>query len=478
MAKAPFTGQGERATERLGLIHSDVCGPMRTMAKGGFYYFITFTDDFSRCGYVYLLKNNSDSFKKFKEYKAEVEKQTGDSIKVLRSDHGREYLSLEFKGFLKECGIVSQLTPSGTPQWNGVSERRNRTLLDMVVHRSSRARHEPERYYEFLLTQDDDVMLIDNDEPLTYQEVMNCPDSERWLEAMKYEMELMYQNKIWTSVDPPEGAKHIGCKWVFKKKTDMDVAMVKSIKILLAIAAYYDYEIWQMDVKTAFLIGSLEEDVYMIQPEGFVDPKFSKMVFKELGFIQNEDEPCVYKKVSGSHVAFLVLYVDDILLIGNDIPSLQVVKTWLGNSFSMKDLGDATYILGIKIYRDRSRKLISLSQSTYIDKVLHHFGMQEEKIGYVSISHGILISKDNCPKSLDDKGRMSKVPYASAIESVMYAMICTRPDVSYALIMLRRYQSNPGEGHWTSIKNILKYLKRTKDSFLVYGGDEKLVVKG
>ena len=142
--------------------------------------------------------------------------------------------------------------------------------------------------------------------------------------------------------------------------------MVKSIKILLAISAYYDYKIWQMDVKTAFLNGSLEEDVYLIQPEGFVDPGFPKMVcnllrsiyglkqasrrwnirfdgtVKEFGFIQNEDEPCVYKKISGIHVAILVLYVDDILLIGNDIPSLQDVKTWLGNSFSKKYLGDAT----------------------------------------------------------------------------------------------------------------------------------------
>ena len=77
MTKAPFTGQGERATERLGLVHSDVCGPMRTMARGELYYFITFTDDFSRYGYVHLLKNKYDSFEKFKEYKAEVEKQTG-----------------------------------------------------------------------------------------------------------------------------------------------------------------------------------------------------------------------------------------------------------------------------------------------------------------------------------------------------------------------------------------------------------------
>ena len=97
---------------------------------------------------------------------------------------------------------------------------------------------------------------------------------------------------------------------------------------------------------------------------------------KEFGFIQNEDESCAYKKISGSHVAFLVLYVDDILLIENDIPSLQVVKTWLGENFSMTDLGEATYILGIRIYRDRSRRLIGLSQSIYIDKVLHRFGMQ------------------------------------------------------------------------------------------------------
>ena len=94
------------------------------------------------------------------------------------------------------------------------------------------------------------------------------------------------------------------------------------------------------------------------------------------------------------------------------------------------------------------------------------------------MSHGIAISKEDCPKSLDDKDRMNKVPYASAIGSIMYTMICTPLDVSYALSMTRRYQSNPSEGHWTAVKNILKYLKRTKDSFLIHGGDEKLVVRG
>ncbi|VFQ83200.1 unnamed protein product [Cuscuta campestris] len=130
--KAPFTGHGERVSDVLGLIHSDVCGPINTEARGGFSYFVTFTDDLSRYGYVYHMKHKSECFDKFKEFRNEVEKQLGKSIKTLRSDRGGEYLSLEFNDYLKEHGILSQLTPPGTPQLNGVSERRNRTLLDMV----------------------------------------------------------------------------------------------------------------------------------------------------------------------------------------------------------------------------------------------------------------------------------------------------------------------------------------------------------
>ena len=396
--------------------------------------------------------------------------------------------------------------------------------------RSSRVRHEPERY-GFLVTDDKNVALID-DEPTSYQEAMQDPDSHKWLEAMKAEMQSMYDNQVWNLIDPPEGSKTIGCKWVFKKKTDMDgnvhtykarlvakgfrqthgidydetfspVVMLKSIRIMLAIAAYYDYEIWQMDVKTTFLNGSLLKDVYMTQPEGFVDPKNSGKVcklqrsiyglkqasqswnlrfdevIKGFGFIKNEDEPCVYKRVSGSAIVFLILYVDDILLIGNDIPTLTNVKTFLGKSFSMKDLGDAAYILGIKIYRDRSKRLIGLSQSTYIDKVLTRFRMEDSKRGFIPMSHGIKLSKTQRPANQEERNRMNKIPYASAIGSIMYAMLCTRPDVSYALSATSRYQSDPGESHWTAVKNILKYLRRTKDSFLVYGGFEsELVVTG
>ena len=161
-----------------------------------------------------------------------------------------------------------------------------------------------------------------------------------------------------------------------------------------------------MDVKTVFLNENLLEDVYMTQPEGFVIPensgkicKLQRSIYgmkqasrswnlrfdetvKDFGFIKNEDEPCVYKMVSGSAVVFLVLYVDDILLIGNDIPTLQKVKTWLGNYFSMKDLGEAAYILGIKIYRNRSKRIISLSQST-AEKV-QHVRFQKRILAHVS----------------------------------------------------------------------------------------------
>ena len=168
--------------------------------------------------------------------------------------------------------------------------------------------------------------------------------------------------------------------------------------------------------------------------------------------------------------------MDDILLIGNDIPTLQSVKSWLGKCFSMKDLGEAAYILGIKIYRERSQWLLGLSQSGYIDKVLKRFSMQDSKRGFLLMSHGIKLCKSQCPTTKDERERMDKIPYASAIGSIMYAMLCTRLDISYALSMTSRFQSNLGECHWIAVKNILKYLRRTKDIFLIYGGQEREIV--
>ncbi|GJV55355.1 retrotransposon protein, putative, ty1-copia subclass [Tanacetum coccineum] len=202
----------------------------------------------------------------------------------------------------------------------------------------------------------------------------------------------------------------------------------------------------------------------MEQPEGFVNPKYPNRVcklkrsiyglkqasrqwnkrfddeIKKFGFTQNCDEPCVYLKASGSNVTLLILYVDDILIMGNNIPMLQGVKSYLGRCFPMKDLGEAANILGIKIYRDRSRLLIGLCQ------------------------------RASTPAKLK---RMQNVPYALVVGSIMYAVRCTRLDVAFAQNTTSRFQQNPGDLHWTTVKNILKYLRNTKDMFLVYGGDLK-----
>ncbi|KAL0439498.1 UNVERIFIED_CONTAM: hypothetical protein Slati_2432800 [Sesamum latifolium] len=527
MTKKPFVGQSAIAKGLLDLVHTDVCGPLSIPARGGFSYFITFTDDHSRYGYVYLMRYKSEAFGRFKEYRLEVENQTSRKIKALRSDRGGEYLSGEFIDYLKENEILSQWTPPGTPQLNGVAERRNRTLLDMVrsmmsfteltpffwghaletavkllnispsklipqtpyeiwhgkpasykylrvlgspayvkrlvgdkldsrsslcrfigylketagyyfydpveqkvfvsrnavflkkdflsdnqrdevlieessgepphnstasfeptVHtdgvpilrRSTRESRVPERYEFVGLTSQ-----LDND-PKTYGEVMSNIDSDKWFEAMKSKMDSMGSNQVWTLVDPPKGVRPVGCKLVYKRKlgangevtafkarlvakgytqrpgfdfeeTYSPVAMAKSIRILLAIAAWYDYEIWQMDVKTAFLNGFGEEEIFMDQPEGFTtigeeqkvcrlqrsiyglkqasrswNTHFDKVI-RDYDFIKNDYDPCVYKKISGSSVAYLVLYVDDILLIGNDVKMLGDIKAWLSTQF-------------------------------------------------------------------------------------------------------------------------------------------------
>ncbi|GJU09836.1 retrotransposon protein, putative, ty1-copia subclass [Tanacetum coccineum] len=260
------------------------------------------------------------------------------------------------------------------------------------------------------------------------------------------------------------------------EETFSPVADIRAIRILIAIAAFYDYEIWQMDVKTAFLNGHLSEEVYMVQPEGFVNTKFPNHVcklkrsiyglkqasrqwnkrfdneIKKFGFSQNCDEPCVYMKASGSYVTFLILYVDDILIMGNNIPMLQDVKSYLGRCFAMKDLGEAAYILGIKIYRDRSKRLIGLCQSAYIEKILKRYFIENSKRGTIPIQEKLKLSKSQGASTPAKIQRMQNVLYASAVGSIMYAVRCTRPDVAFAQNITTRFQQNPGELHWTTLR--------------------------
>ena len=150
------------------------------------------------------------------------------------------------------------------------------------------------------------------------------------------------------------------------------------------------------------------------------------------------NEPCVYKKDEESVVVFLILYVDDILLIRNDVGVLSTVKVWLASNFDMKDLGKISYILGIKLLRDRKNKTIGLSQASYIDKVLTRFSMSASKKGFLPFRSGITLSQSQCPKTPKERNSMIGVPYASAVGSLMYAMLCTRPDICYAVGVVSR----------------------------------------
>ena len=181
-------------------------------------------------------------------------------------------------------------------------------------------------------------------------------------------------------------------------------------------------------------------------------------MIKAYGFIQTYGEACIYKKVSGSSVAFLVLYVDDILLIGNDAEFLDCIKGYLNKIFPMKDLVEAAYILGIKIYRDRLRHLIGLSQSTYLDKVLKKFKMDQSKKGFLPMLQGVKLSKTQKPTMAEDRERMKVNPYASAIGSD--ALLCTRPIVYLAMSLARGYNSDPRVDHWTVAKIILRELRK------------------
>nr|GEX45617.1 hypothetical protein [Tanacetum cinerariifolium] len=286
------------------------------------------------------------------------------------------------------------------------------------IRKSSRTRRAPDRMCLYIDAEEHE--LGDLGEPANYKAALLDPESKKWLDAINVEMQSMKDNDVWVLVELPPNARTIRSKWLFNKKTDMDgavyifnarlvakgftqtyevdyeetfspVADIRAIRILIAIAVYYDYEIWQMDVKTAFLNGHLSEEVYMEQPED--------------------------------------------------------VKSYLGKSFAMKDLGEATYIIGIKIYRDRSKRLIGLCQKAYIEKILKIFYMENSKRGTIPMQEKLKLSKSQGASTPAEKQCMQNIPYASAVGSIMYAVRCTRPDVAFARNMTSRFQQNPGEEH-------------------------------
>jgi Reverse transcriptase (RNA-dependent DNA polymerase) len=164
----------------------------------------------------------------------------------------------------------------------------------------------------------------------------------------------------------------------------------------------------------------------------------------------------------------MVLYVDDILLVSNDKNMMRETKKFLFKYFDMKNLGEASYVLCLKIHRDRNKDILGLSQQAYIDEILKRYGMENCKPGNIPIAKGNKFSLDQCSKIELEKSEMQQISYASLIGSLMYAHVYTHLDIAYITEYFGRYLSNPGMNHLKAAKRVLSYLQRIKNHMLTY----------
>ncbi|KAM0893325.1 hypothetical protein ACQ4PT_025194 [Festuca glaucescens] len=340
-----------------------------------------------------------------------------------------------------------------------------------TLRRSQRAR-KPAIPDDFEIYVSEEVQM--EGDPTTFEEAVRSAHSSKWLEAMVDEMRSMSRNKVWDLEEIPKGAKTVGCKWVYKTKCDSrgnverykarlvakgftqregidynetfsPVSCKDSFRIIMALVAHYDLELHQMDVKTAFLNGDLEEKVYMAQPKGFVVEgkehmgcRLKKSIYglkqasrqwylkchetiKSFGFNENREDNCVYAKFKNGKFIFLILYVNDILLASSDVSLLLETKKFLSSNIDMKDLGEASFVLGIEIRRDRQRGVLGLSQKAYLEKVLKKYGMHASNSTPAPIVKGDRFGNFQCPRNQYEIDQMKAVPYASAVGSLMYA---------------------------------------------------------
>ncbi|KAL6348287.1 hypothetical protein AAG906_005584 [Vitis piasezkii] len=311
--------------------------------------------------------------------------------------------------------------------------------VQVPLRRSTRERRSTisDDYIVYLQEHEFDMGL--EDDPISVSQVKQSSNSEKWIETMKEEMKPMKDNGVWDLVELHEGIKAIGCKWIFKTKRDSkgNIARYKarlvakgftqkedidyketfspvlskdSFRIIMALVAHYDLELHQMNVKTTFLNGNIDETIYMVQSENF-ESNDSKQ-------LENTVDQCIYLKFSGSKFIILVLYVDDILLASSDVGLLHETK-------------------------DRSRG------------ILGRFGMSNCALGDTPVAKGDKFSLHQCPKNELEKKDMERFPYASSIGRLMYAQVCTRPDIAYIVGMLGRYLSNPSMDHWKKAKRVI-----------------------
>jgi len=358
----------------------------------------------------------------------------------------------------------------------------------------------------------------DEEEPATIQEAIRHPiRGNQWEKAIQDEIKSLIKNHTWDLVPRPRNRQVVTNKFILKHKkneigqitrlkarlvargfsqiygvdyldTYAPVVKLASIRILLAIAAIYGLEIHQMDVVTAFLAGELEEEIYMEQPEGFkVGTQDDDLVcllrkslyglkqaprvwnqrirrfLESIGFKPTYSDPCVY--INDETGVMIAMWVDDLVIFGKDLASIDAVKQQLKEEYEMKDLGELKYFLGIQVHRDKEQKLIHINQSSYNRTVLERFGMTNSKPANTPLPSSVRLIKATMTDVLTEQKE-----YQSIVGSLMYAMLATRPDLAQCIQQISQYSSKPARPHKKATKHALRYLNGTIDEGITFDG--------
>ncbi|GJU43349.1 ribonuclease H-like domain, reverse transcriptase, RNA-dependent DNA polymerase [Tanacetum coccineum] len=402
--------------------------------------------------------------------------------------------------------------PTRSPQINSQrSPNQSDEVIPTTTETQSHFDHTPIRGYRTLtdIYENTEELLLAEDEPKNYKEASN---DQKWIEAMKDELDSINRNNTWKLTSLPPGHKAIGLKWVFKTKRDADgkiikhkarlvakgyiqehgidfeevfapVARMETIRLLLAIAANNKWQVHHLDVKSAFLHGDLQEEVYVTQPEGFIKRNDNGKVYrlikalyglrqaprawnikldntlKSLDFKKCALEQAIYTRTERDSILLVGVYVDDLIITGTPKKEIDKFKDQMKEIFEMSDLGLLAYYLGIEV--TQSGGDISIKQSAYARKILKEAGMLESNETLIPMDPGTRLTKTT-------EGTMvNSTDYRSLIGCLRY-LLHTRPDLSYSVGLLSRFMQEPKEQHMKAIKQVLRYVKGTKDYGITY----------
>ncbi|KAL9231947.1 hypothetical protein vseg_007105 [Gypsophila vaccaria] len=354
-------------------------------------------------------------------------------------------------------------------------------------------------------------------EPTSYLQAKNDPN---WVSAMSKELEALEANGTWELCSLPTGFKAIGSKWVYKVKFKPDgtverykarlvakgynqvegrdfthtfspVAKFSTVRVLLAVAAAKQWPIYQLDINNAFLHGFLDEEVYMQPPEGYIQAnsgqvcrlkrslyglkqasrqwnhELTKLLLKQ-GFQQSRFDYSLFSREQDGFLTMVLVYVDDLLLTGNDPSYIAVLKKVLDTTFTIKDLGYIRYFLGLEVIR--SSEGILVNQRKYVRDLISDAGMNNCSPAPFPLPRGLKLTIDDGVLLSDPE------VYRKIIGKLLYLNL-TRPDISYAVQHLSQYMSSPREPHLQAAVHVIRYLKGTSDAALLYPADNELILQ-